>query len=381
MNHKVILWYRTSWAYALRRLPAVCLMLLIGCSALAFAQNAETSTDPSKPLNIRATQLLGFEGMPSNAGGTLSVQKDVLQFQKGQKPAAQVKIAFIQDVLLGEQSKQVGGVPMTLSKTAAPFGGGRVVSLFAHKKYDIVTLEYVDANGGFHGAIFQLDKGREQFSETNWSPRVDTLAATMMDPQNRVMWRSRMKASKQFSVFGLAVAILMLVIAAKCSAEPHASSSAQWSVQVDKVDSGDIDLSPSFQIAIYENLLKELGKAKQFKQVFRDGDHGATEVSDLLILKTTVEKYTAGSETRRAVTTVSGATKLTVRTVVLSRDDHTILVRTVDGNVRFMGNNLRATHNLARNVAKVIKQSPLPALSQPAPAQSGQASVDSANPN
>ena len=55
---------------------------------------------------------------------------------------------------------QVGGVPMKIGKTAAPFGGGRVVSLFAHKKYDTLTLEYVDSNGALHGAIFQLEKGQ-----------------------------------------------------------------------------------------------------------------------------------------------------------------------------------------------------------------------------
>ena len=49
---------------------------------------------------------------------------------------------------------------MTLGKAATPFGGGRVVSLFAHKKYDTLTLVYADANGGIHGAIFQLNKGQ-----------------------------------------------------------------------------------------------------------------------------------------------------------------------------------------------------------------------------
>ncbi len=49
---------------------------------------------------------------------------------------------------------------MTLGKAAAPYGGGRVVSLFAHKKYDTLTLEYVDNQGGFHGALFQLNKGQ-----------------------------------------------------------------------------------------------------------------------------------------------------------------------------------------------------------------------------
>ena len=77
----------------------------------------------------------------------------------------------------------------------------------------------------------------------------------------------------------------------------------------------------------------------------------------MLILKTTVVKYTPGSETQRAVTTVSGATKLTVRSQLLTRDGKIVLERTVNGNVRFFGSNLRATHNLARNIAKVIKQS------------------------
>ena len=81
-------------------------------------------------------------------------------FSKAASPGAAVKITSIQAVFLGGESKQVGGVPMKLGKAAAPFGGGRVVSLFAHKKYDTLTLEYVDKDGGVHGAIFQLAKGQ-----------------------------------------------------------------------------------------------------------------------------------------------------------------------------------------------------------------------------
>jgi hypothetical protein len=79
-----------------------------------------------------------------------------------------------------------------------------------------------------------------------------------------------------------------------------------------------------------------------------------------MLLKTVVQKYAAGSETRRAVTTVTGATKLTVQTQLSMPDGKIILERTVHGNVRFVGSNLRATHNLARNIAKTIKKSSLP---------------------
>jgi len=145
----------------------------------------------------------------------------------------------------------------------------------------------------------------------------------------------------------------------KSPAESLASGS-QWSVQVERIDPGDLDLAHSFQIAIYENLVEELNKTKRFKYVLREGDSNAGSTSDLLILKTTVVKYTAGSETQRAVTTVSGATKLTVQSQLMTRDGKIVLDRTVQGNVRFFGSNLRATHNLARNIAKMIKESPWP---------------------
>jgi len=134
-------------------------------------------------------------------------------------------------------------------------------------------------------------------------------------------------------------------------------SGTQWSVQVERIDAGHLDLAHSFQVAIYENLLEELNKTQQFKQVFREGDSKASQIPDLLILKSIALKYKPGSETQRAVTTVSGATKLTVQIQLVTQDGKIVLERTVNGNVRFFGSNLRATHNLARNITKLIKQS------------------------
>jgi hypothetical protein len=135
--------------------------VLLFCSSLgALAQNTAPPVDASARFSIRATHLMGLENTKSNCNGTLSIQDDALQFQRGGKSAAQVMIASVQAVFVGGESKQVGGVPMKLGKAAVPYGGGRVVSLFAHKKYDTVTLEYVDDDGGLHGAIFQLSKGQ-----------------------------------------------------------------------------------------------------------------------------------------------------------------------------------------------------------------------------
>src|SRR5690349_14875630 len=142
-----------------------------------------------------------------------------------------------------------------------------------------------------------------------------------------------MKLSRKFS-FTVATASTLLLSAALPSgvlAATNPSVTTQWIVQVDKVDAGDIKIGPSFEVAIYENLLQELANAKRFQRVLRDGDRNANGVPDLLILRTTVESFSEGSETRRAVTTISGATKLKVRSQLCTRDGHIVMEREFTG--------------------------------------------------
>ncbi len=164
-----------------------------------------------------------------------------------------------------------------------------------------------------------------------------------------------MKANKKV---WLAIAILLTLAGTQSQMRGETPAPAQWSVEVAQIDPGEVTIEPAFLVAIYENLLVELAKTNQFKQVLRAGDRTAT--GPLLILKTTVEKYSPGSETKRAVTTVAGATKLNVRTQLCTRDGQVVLEKVVNGNVRFFGGNLRATHNLAHNIASELKKSTLP---------------------
>jgi hypothetical protein len=67
-----------------------------------------------------------------------------MQFERKGKSSAQVSIRSIQDIYLGTEDKQIGGIPMTLGEAAVPFEGGRAISLFSHKQYDTFTVEYLD---------------------------------------------------------------------------------------------------------------------------------------------------------------------------------------------------------------------------------------------
>jgi hypothetical protein len=158
MNHNPILSARAlvvgrGWA---------CVALVLWVSATSIGQTGSDATSSAAASAIRVTHILGFADAKRNASGELRIQGDAMQFQQGEKPAAQVTLSSIQNVFVGGTDRQVGGTAMTLSKAAVPFGGGRVVSLFSHKKYDSMTIEYLDSNGGFHGAIFELNKGEGQ---------------------------------------------------------------------------------------------------------------------------------------------------------------------------------------------------------------------------
>ncbi len=49
---------------------------------------------------------------------------------------------------------------MTVAKMGVPYGGGRVLSLITHEKFDSLTVAYRDENGGLHGVLFTMPLGQ-----------------------------------------------------------------------------------------------------------------------------------------------------------------------------------------------------------------------------
>jgi hypothetical protein len=151
--------YRTA-SSKIRRRALRCLLPTVCLSASLMSQDIgqERISGPVRAVSARV--VLGLEGIANNTTGELSIQNDALIFHRVEGPMARIPLGSIQNAFLSQEDKQVGGTPMALGRAATPFGGGRAIGLFAHKKYDLLTLEYWDSNGGFRGAIWQLSKGQ-----------------------------------------------------------------------------------------------------------------------------------------------------------------------------------------------------------------------------
>jgi hypothetical protein len=318
---------------------ALCVDRLSGCSLLAvavvmlgprtplFGQQPSSSPISAVGTVPDTTHVLGLENIKRGAKGRLEIARDTLRFDVG-TATAEVNITSIQDVFTDQDSKQlVGGKAGTVAKLAMPYGSGRVLSLFGSEKVDVLTMEYRDSNGGLHGVIFTLPEGQ--------APAVKGQLVELGAHASRPPDAPAEPQTPSGQTTGQKI-----------------SASA---IQIEPVESKEAALLPEFRVAIYENLIDEVGKTGKFRHVYRNGDRAAAGTPDLLILRTRVEGFKQGSQKQREVTTVAGATTIKTTVQVVTRDGRTVVNREVEGKVRFFGENLNATNDFAKKAAENIR--------------------------
>jgi hypothetical protein len=302
--------------------------------ALLFAW-IETSIGNAQetPAPVKADQLIGLTGVKQNAKGTLKVENGNLRFVHG-KTDADITAASIQDVVTGDDTQRSVGGTVGVMSMAAPYGGGRFLSLF-RKKIDTLTIQYRDVGGALHGAIFTMPVGAANASKTQLVSE-GAHTATTGEPTTDA------PSSKEQNA---------LQFPEHLSGKINASA-----IQVEMIQSDEIKLPAEFQIALYENLVHQIEKQRTLQHVYRDGDRTAANVPDLVVLHSTVRGFKAGSERARQVTTVAGATSITVHCQFTSPDAKQLLARDVNGKVRFFGGNLKATYDFAKKAAHVTHE-------------------------
>ncbi len=151
----------------------------------------------------------------------------------------------------------------------------------------------------------------------------------------------------------LSMLAMPTVFSAQTAAKPKLSASA---IQIAMVDAGDIQIPAEFRFAVYERLVQRMSASGAFQKVYRSGDHAADGITDLVTLHTKVEGFKEGSQTKRELTTVFGATKVDVTASVTGRDGHALMDQKITGRVRFFGENLGVTDDLAKRITKLVRE-------------------------
>ena len=155
-----------------------------------------------------------------------------------------------------------------------------------------------------------------------------------------------------------AIFVLLLTASAigsaQTAAKPKLSASA---IQIAMVEAGDVLIPAEFRYAVYERLVERVRTSGVFQKVYRMGDHAADGVPDLVILHTKVDTFKEGSQTKRELVTVVGSTKVDVTASLTNRDGKSLMDQKITGRVRFFGENLGVTNDLAKRITKLVRES------------------------
>jgi hypothetical protein len=304
--------------------PTILTAILLSSAVCGLCQQAETT--------INARHVIGLENVKRNRAGKLTVHNSVMQFEAGTTDV-KVPTAAIDDLSIGSETTQAGGKASTVAKTvaiAAPYDSGAALSLLLRTKVDILTVSYRDSGGGLHAAILALPLSQGE------QERAQLIAAGAHASAPAGQELKERKAG---------------VPAAQKADVQKLSASA---IQIEPVEAGDVRIPAEFRSAIYEFLVERVREAGTFRQVLRSGDRAADSIPGLVTLHTTVEKFKEGSQMKREVTAVLGATTVDVSASVTARDGRTLLDSRIQGKVHFFGENLGVTNDLAKRIAKLL---------------------------
>jgi hypothetical protein len=306
--------------------PTILTVILLGSVVCGLSQQAETK------VNVR--HVIGLENVKRNRAGTLTVQNGVLQFEAG-TTNAKVLIAAIDNLSIGSETTQAGGKTGSVVKTAAiaaPYDSGAALSLLLRTRVDILTVSYWDSSGGLHAAILALPRSQAEQQRAQLiaaGAHASALAGQGLKERNAAVPAARKADVRKLSASA---------------------------IQIEPVEAGDVRIPAEFRSAIYEFLVERVREAGAFRQVFRSGDRAAGSIPDLVTLHTTVEKFNEGSQMKREMTAVLGATTVDVSALATARDGRTLLDSRIHGKVRFFGENLGVTNDLAKRIAKLLSQ-------------------------
>lgn len=284
--------------------------------------------------SVDGRYLIGFDNVKRNSTGKLTIADGALQFQASQTNS-RICIASIEDIAVGRETTQAGGKAGTVAKTAAiaaPYDSGAGLSILLRTNVDILTVSSRDSNGSLHDLILALPKGQAEIQRA----QLVALGARVTEPSREDLMENGPAAPE----------------VPTASRQKFAASA----VQIEPPDDADVQIPAEFRAAVYEFLVNRVRESGAFHQVFRSGDRAAAGVLDLVTLRITVDKFKQGSQMTREITTVLGATKLDVSASLIDRSGHVVLNGHVHGKVRFFGENLGVTDDLAKRIAKLLKQ-------------------------
>lgn len=237
-------------------------LLFMPCFASASISSHTEEVSPQPGLWKSVQLAYGLPGAKPKDKGTLAMTPEALTFT-GSTGSFTIPRGSVLAVSAGSHRVELWGMKGRMLRMVIPDGGGIAAAGVLHHRVDMLTVEFNDKTGGYHGAVFLL-------------PAHD--------------------AERALQSFALTPEERPAAPPASCnSASPQRNS-----VLVAAPDWDQAEVPAAYRTLVYEHLIDRLEKSKGAGKVYRGGEHLGESGCPQFTIHLSITKFKEGSQVTRA---------------------------------------------------------------------------------
>ena len=291
-------------------------------SCLAFAQTA--ARNPGSALteawhSDSVVYVAGLADVKPSSSGSLSLTQDTVVFANKHVQGS-IPLQRITAVSIGDERVATGGSAGKVARVI-PMGVGQAMGAVTNKNVGVLTIEYLDQTGGYHGAVFEVPKTQVALAQQQFTAHIGPASAI-----------------ESHSCGGSVVPNTLLV---------------------EEIRSSGVELPAEYRALLYEELVDQLGVSNGASTVYRVGDAAAG--CSARKLQISVTAFKKGNEALRASTgpvgLFVGASSVTFHMTLVDSTGVILFDKSVKASKHGDGDSLSVTRNLAKNVSKCLAKS------------------------
>ena len=299
---------------------AICLShLAFAGAASALQSNPESSV--SAWTSSKAQHVYGLPDTKPNEKGTLALNANGLTFT-GTSTNAVIQRHSIVAVGAGNERVELWGTTGRIVRMMIPNGGGLFAAGVMHHRVDMLTVEFRDSRGGYHGAVFLLPAHEAQEALQVFSQ----WPVVKHDPPNAV-----------------------------CERHPVQPNSVLVRVSIQD----GVVVPPAYRALVYEHLIDRLRHQDGMGRVYRYGETGGDQGCPQYTVHVAIDGFKQGSQVMRAATGPVGMfaapTQLAMSTTFTDASGKLNTHEDLKSTIRTESESRKVADGAAKNIAKHFK--------------------------
>lgn len=253
----------------LYRFQAIFALCLIGTSLplttpdlIALAPDPISSSAPAIGWSsTHAIHILGMPDVKAKENGTLTITPQSLTFT-GKSATAVIDMTSIVALSSGNERVELWGIKGRILRMVIPDGGGVALATVMHHRRDMLTVEFVDKQGGYHGSVFYLPANEAEQALHSVTP--------------------------------------LLVVHSQAPSEPCSMANLNPnSILVKQPTVGKAQIPSAYRVLVYEHIVDRLRKSPG-AEVHRDGGLDGQSTCSQYTMSLSTTAFKPGNQVERA---------------------------------------------------------------------------------